>query len=1055
MSKKDNHQLNEDDLRINLEKIAYSLDKTYLSRLDDDFKIIPYDNYNSDKSESDNQPEPINSYVSNVRALKVLRLVYDEGENTSDCMQNALSVFAFSDNTIALVCNRTVRKTEIYAVVKNNGRCKNEESMQNIKLLREALKSNFYGSDFSVIQEKSDGEDTKKIFFDDRNSLMDKYSSIAALCGIPSAKSEKYLSQNLEKIFNGLKPKDDNEVYTLILLAESLPDEMIDTIRDGYEELATAIFPYGQHSFQKGENNTLSFGEMTSLADTKGTSIAISNTHSVSASVFASKAMALGSKAKKILGSKANASGANIGASVGYGYSHGKTKTTTESRTYTHGYNNSISVGTSENTTYSFQSYKVKRLANLLEQSMERVRTGKALGFWRYSAYICACNPRVCKNVACMLQALMQGTKSFTEPFEFHLWNDEKVNGLNTFEEAKKYICNFTHPVFENNNDGMTVNFSINLTTDELSHVMLFPQRSVQGLPVVKGVSFAREPHSLTKQEHDIEIGCGYHLFQTEKSNTIFLSRQELTKHTFITGSTGSGKSTAVYRLLHQLKKSGTKFLVIEPAKGEYREAVGKNGDVAVFGTNPLLSNSKLLRLNPFRFPSHTHILEHLDRLVEIFNICWPMYAAMPAILKDAIERAYQSAGWDLYESANRYGEAIFPSFGDVAREIRRVLSESEYSDDNKGDYTGALVTRLRSLTNGLNGVIFSAADVDDSCIFDSNAIIDLSRIGSSETKSLIMGLLILKLQEYRAEQRFRKPVANQDLRHITVLEEAHHLLKKASIVSNESGNLQGKSVEMIANAIAEMRTFGEGFVIVDQAPGLLDPSVIRNTNTKMILRLPDLGDRETVGKAAGLNDQQIDELSRFETGVAAITQSGWIEPVLCKINDDYEDDEVKKSTPELSADADSEPSEKVSDFLRDYVMSGELHRLPERTDLIRMKNAICRSSLDTPVKCAFLDCVGNGGAPTFVKLSKLAYEFFHGERAFAKARQYEELNKLTNVLIESLEPSVKDYSEKQIDKLLALLIKEQSVRDATYIDLFVRFTEVSIKEGSVFRWLI
>ena len=41
----------------------------------------------------------------------------------------------------------------------------------------------------------------------------------------------------------------------------------------------------------------------------------------------------------------------------------------------------------------------------------------------------------------------------------------------------------------------------------------------------------------------------------------------------------------------------------------------------------------------------------------------------------------------------------------------------------------------------------------------------------------------------------------------------------------------------MITNGIAEMRTYGEGFIIVDQFPNLLDPSAIRNTNTKIILR--------------------------------------------------------------------------------------------------------------------------------------------------------------------------------------------------------------------------
>ena len=169
-----------------------------------------------------------------------------------------------------------------------------------------------------------------------------------------------------------------------------------------------------------------------------------------------------------------------------------------------------------------------------------------------------------------------------------------------------------------------------------------------------------------------------------------------------------------------------------------------------------------------------------------------------------------------------------------------------------------------------------------DEELFDKNVIVDLSRVGSTETKSLIMGLLVMKLNEYRMS--YGK--TNSPLTHITVLEEAHNLLKRTSTEqSSESSNLLGKSVELLANSIAEMRTYGEGFIIADQSPGLLDLSVIRNTNTKIILRLPEQNDREIVGFAASLNEYQIEELSRLERGVAAIYQNDWIEPVLAKVS--------------------------------------------------------------------------------------------------------------------------------------------------------------------------
>lgn len=209
------------------------------------------------------------------------------------------------------------------------------------------------------------------------------------------------------------------------------------------------------------------------------------------------------------------------------------------------------------------------------------------------------------------------------------------------------------------------------------------------------------------------------------------------------------------------------------------------------------------------------------------------------------------------------------------------MIHESKYSADSKGDYSGALLTRVRSLTTGMNGLIFCKDDIADEDLFDKSVIVDLSRVGSTETKALIMGLLVMKLNEYRMSSG----KSNSSLTHITVLEEAHTLLKRTSTEqTSESSNLLGKSVELLANSIAEMRTYGEGFVIADQSPGLLDMSVIRNTNTKIILRLPDRSDRELVGYAAGLNGEQIDELSKLKRGVAAVFQNDWVEPVLVQV---------------------------------------------------------------------------------------------------------------------------------------------------------------------------
>lgn len=550
---------------------------------------------------------------------------------------------------------------------------------------------------------------------------------------------------------------------------------------------------------------------------------------------------------------------------------------------------------------------------------------------------------------------------------------------------------------------------------------MALPKKSVAGIPVVGCAEFGREIVQLNESSgSEIELGSIYHMY-TEEQTPVRLNVRNLTAHTFITGSTGAGKSTTVYKMLDELTRGSAeenvKFMVVEPAKGEYKNALAANTrlDVHVYGTNP--KQTRLLRINPFRFPHETHIYEHMDRLTEIFNVCWPMYAAMPAVLKAAIENAYRKAGWDLMTSENPYGE-VYPCFADVANEVNAYINSSEYSDDTKGDYKGSLVTRLTSLTNGINGLIFSADDLSDAELFEQNTIVDLSRAGNPDTKALIMGILILKLQEYRMAQAKGSDAV---LRHVTVLEEAHNLLKRTSTEqSSESANLVGKSVEMLANAIAEMRTYGEGFIIADQAPGLLDASVIRNTNTKIIMRLPDEEDRKLVGKAANLNDDQIAELAKLPRGVAAVYQSEWTGPVLCKVE-----------KPDLKQERFDEPEpfqkQQEKSVLFDLLDRDFREKLDETEFRDGFRHAVLRSGVPTSVKIDLIEYLNaEGDEQKFRSLATAVYNAFRdAEKAVVYAADKPTMPEVRKAILEALEIPAEEYDVQQINDLVYLLLWE------------------------------
>ena len=562
------------------------------------------------------------------------------------------------------------------------------------------------------------------------------------------------------------------------------------------------------------------------------------------------------------------------------------------------------------------------------------------------------------------------------------------------------------------NGENIKVENSSLLSSKELAMLLSLPHKSVPGFPVVEHVSLAKEVirnnESVIKRE--VSLGCIFDLGKAYTENHVKLDVKSLTQHVFVTGSTGCGKSETIYKLINETKQVGAKFLVIEPAKGEYKNVFG---DVNVFGTNPLIM--PLLRINPFSFPTGVHVLEHIDRLTEIFNVCWPMYSAMPAVLKKAMLDAYESCGWDLRLSINRLsrGEDVYPSFLDLFLSLEKVITESAYSEEVKSNYSGALLTRVESLTNGLNGEIFSVNELSNMVLFDENCIIDLRRVGSQETKSLIMGILIMRLSEYRMTGA---NTPNSALKHLTVLEEAHNILKRVSTEQSQEGsNMAGKSVEMITNAIAEMRTYGEGFVIVDQSPTSVDKAAIKNTNTKIVMRLPDEDDRKVSGKAAGMNDKQIDEIAKLPTGVAVVYQNDWVSPVLCKI-DRMEDSRVifneqKDSILELNSKND------IKNII-EFLLAGQTENTQKAFDIIQIEKSVRAFNMPSKVRMALLDTIEEykknnhislWNSVSIYDLSSLLTDLLGIRKEFEKCvRQYcqsKELNKKLTDLVKTRVP--------------------------------------------------
>lgn len=872
--------------------------KNYLSKLSE-LEIIPL---------ADDM-----KHTSDIRLFKINEMVYQKDEYSTYKFASVFNAVQNLNCGIFIVADSDGQKTDFYMGVRSL------DDKRTTKSLKETLRNALCG--------QFPGVKTTDLLDPEAETLFSRIPSgnIAMVSCVANNKNENFYEngkfiQGLEKLALAMQ----GQRYTVVVLAKSTPTEQISKIRCAYESIYTQLSPFSNMQLSYGTSqalnisNAFSRGTSIGTSHTTGTSTQIGENYSNS-NTFTSTTSESESNKIKALGAgllgaasvviapltggvsyaaagilaagsllfhsvptkstaKANAEAKTYGTSYSKtdNVSNTRTQGSSESHTATEG----ITSTSSDNMQLTMQNKALINTLARIDKQLKRLDECESMGMWECAAYFLSDSQETAEMAAGTYKALMRGVQSGVETSALNCWNRSNMKEITLLRD---YIVNFLHPVFAYRSEHTVVPLTPAslVSSNELAIHMGLPRKSVCGFPVVEHSDFGKEvvKYHVHNKAHEFILGTIFSM-GSETNTEVRIDRDSLTMHTFVTGSTGSGKSNTLYKMIHELRAVfNVPFLVVEPAKGEYKNIFGQFPDVTVYGTNPK-KFCNMLRINPFRFPSDIHVLEHLDRLIEIFNVCWPMYAAMPAILKDAMERAYVSAGWNLITSENPNGD-IYPNFTDLLEEIENVIENSKYSSENKGDYSGALCTRIRSLTNGLNGLVFSGNDLTEAELFDRNVIVDLSRIGSTETKSLLMGLLIMKLNEYR----MTSSKMNQKLSHITVLEEAHNLLKKAPTAqSSESANLLGKSVELLANSIAEMRTYGEGFIIVDQAPGLLDMSAIRNTNTKIILRLPEQSDRELVGYAAGLNKDQIQELSKLECGVAAVYQNDWVEPVLVKI---------------------------------------------------------------------------------------------------------------------------------------------------------------------------
>lgn len=971
-----------------------------------------------------------NGQIPNMRWIKVNEIVYEKDEFFVDKMSMLYNALHSSARNICFLLRRGYCKDNKSAVEVFMGTT-DISGVNNVSgdILEKGLKGLFPG----VSTERS-GDIVQEL-----KGSLDKTFAISCVSGVASLreddKKERFV-QGLEKLLdstNGLK-------FAVFFVAEQVEDSECASILCNYENLYSAISPMAEVQLSFSQSETRGVSEFSSENFTENVGISLQ------------KAVAKGTANSK---SHTENSGTAKGKTSGWGLSLGPVsfnrgkgnseiegKADTESRavyenqSIIEGINIGLSKGTqqgegrhtdkqeSRSQQITFQDRRVKHYQNLLDKEIDRLQNALPYGLWSMGTYFIAEDDTTATALAGLYKGCIVGDESNSQVFTVNNWSkhDDKTKFI------AQHLLGCQHPRFVLPPD-IEVSSGSLVSSKELAIHMSFPQSSVPGILVREETSFGREVKSRAGLNDENAITIGNILHLGEKSTLpVRLSLEELSKHTFVTGSTGSGKSNTLYLIIDKLIKKGKKVLVIEPTKGDYRKVFGGMADMTVYSTRE--NEKNLLKINPFAFPEGIQVNEHVERLVEIFGVCWPMYAAMPAILKKSIICAYSACGWDIRKSECRHGR-LFPTIADVVIQLKKIIASSEYSANTKGDYIGALQTRLESLQTGIYSTILSSSDCTDyEKLYDQNAIIDLHHIGSTETRSLLMAMLVLGLNEWRMS-------CNADdmdipLKHVTVIEEAHNILPRVSKhQSQEGANVLGKSVEMIADVMSRIRTYGEGFIIVDQSPSAIDESAIRNTNTKIVMNLPDGEDCLIVGRAMSLTkDKQISKLSRLATGEAVVWQRGWNEAVLALV-DEMSDRVPLKAGDNVSYVKESLRERPSSLFIKRFVKEEALSDEEQKS----LQDEIVRAMVPSCLKSILLDMIDNSSShkesliDSVVRYLGLDMEFMR----LLEANRFKGSLQLGKDLRDAIAVDLAIYDTKQQSELLSMVFIWASLQNEVW----------------------
>ncbi len=807
---------------------------------------------------------------SDYQFYKIKRLTYFSDEPRREVLENVYSAMRFPGASVVyLICGHEQGVDLYLGVVRNHRQAAPEIRIKSLaeSILKPSFEGNFRGSSLEPLSDQ-------RVVPDQLKSL--KHTGLLQGTVGNQKDGENSFFQGVDRIIDIMQGKR----FCLVVAAAAVGHEELiqleSTLHDAYSLLA----PLCKVSMQKGSNTGRSESSGGSYGYNKGGNSSRTDGGSEGESKGSTKTTSQGDMSDS----------GNEGSSKGKSWSD----TTGSSEGVSYGKNWGSSDNSGESQTFSTELHNRKAqqwLSYIDEVLLPRVDYGRSRGLFVTNISLFADTHQTLLALGNTALSVFSGNAGNCYPLQFcavteypQLTAELRKLQVPVKPLSTKQRSNLQFGVFHQLKSRLIGHDFVALgalySPKELSLIAGLPQKEVTGVSLSEEVEFGLNPPAIISAKERLPLG---HLVQDGRIHQnidVCLDVRELNKHIFVAGVTGSGKTTTCQHLLRQ---SRLPFMVIEPAKTEYRSLVEEYPDLIVF--TPGRDELCPFRLNPLELMPGESISARADTIKASFSASFDMEAAIPQVLEAAIYRSYEKMGWNLVTSKHRFYNAPFaagiypfPVLADLLDAAEDVINEQGFDDRLKNDYTGSIKARLQGLLVGAKRQLLNTLkSVDFTDLIKRKVVIELDEIRNGAEKSLIMGFVLTNLVQAIKNEHQKNP----QFRHLTLIEEAHRLLSNSG--PGESSNRK-QGVEMFADMLAEIRKYGEGLIIVDQIPNKLTPEVLKSTNTKIVHKLFAQDDKEAIGNTMALDSKQQQYLSRLDVGHTVVFSQGWQKAVQIKI---------------------------------------------------------------------------------------------------------------------------------------------------------------------------